>query len=531
MTMSDDLTVSAVAIADDGVRILAALNDVDAAALRGCVADDPACWDDIVLLWPRCVFDPENAELIEGLPIRAAELSVAAEVMNASIAWFAIDLVGRRLLTGGRHVHLRLRREPFDKDGPASETIVLPPWWELHQNVGPAALLDQREGPLEIPKPHRELLWGSRMTQFFARQMIAMIRGGESWIGKDWEGNPCGDYKWTKLIHRDWLMTPHPVLGGGIPRDLLHIGKDWIADLADGQRFRVYQDDSPVPISTDLSTYENAPLGRHEVILYFEACRETIDAGWRWLIDDPSRASDTDAEIKLAGVMDSFLAAWLQAPFEGDRPPADVIRCDRLRIPLVSGGEDHVIDCDCPICEMMASGLFGPGFTDFDGHQLELDDEFAFSLCATREEWEQQQQDWAEMDARVKENMQREAEQKAAAGDDEFESAWRNTLVSDEEIPGDSRGHLQLAFLVADLVGSLKEHDAGQADVDALNGAFRCYRECDFGDTGQAASALKQTLQRLSEQHEYLVGRCADLQSRIDERIRAANADDLGFPF
>ncbi len=37
----------------------------------------------------------------------------------------------------------------------------------------------------------------------------------------------------------------------------------------------------------------------------------------------------------------------------------------------------------------MYDGMFGVGFTSIDGHHLELDDEFAFSKCETREEWEE----------------------------------------------------------------------------------------------------------------------------------------------
>ena len=46
--------------------------------------------------------------------------------------------------------------------------------------------------------------------------------------------------------------------------------------------------------------------------------------------------------------------------------------------------ETHEIDCDCPICNMMADGTFGPAFAGIDSHHLELDDEFAFFRCTRR---------------------------------------------------------------------------------------------------------------------------------------------------
>ena len=509
-------SVLAAVVAGDGVRILDMLSEVNASALLGCVADDPARWDDLALLWPRYVFHPENAEFFDGLPARLSGLEAACDVLNDSSTWFAVDLVGRRLLTGGNHVHVRLLRESPRDDGTDCVTMVMPPWWELHQQASPSLLL-KRRAPPEFPGPHREVLWGPPLTQYIASRIVSLVRAGESWIGRDRGGDPCGDYELTVLIHRDWLMTPNRLLGGGIPRDLLHVAKDWVADLADGQRFRVYKNESPIPVSPELSTYECAPMGRHEVILYFDACREAIGAGWRWLIEDPDRIEEHDVECQLASAMDDFLARWLREPFDDGLSPAEVIRCDRLRVPLVSGS-DHTGDCDCPICEMLASGMLGPGFTRFDGHQLELDDEFAFSLCATREAWEEQQEEWAEMTAEIDAKLSREAEQQTRPGDDDFAPVWRNTLVSAEGIPGDNSGHMQLAFLVADLVGSLQNHEASQADVDALNAAFRHYRQS--GNGGEAAAEFKRTLQRLSGQHAYLVSRCADLQSRIDERLR-----------
>ena len=247
-------SVLAAVVAGDGVRILEMLSDLNATALLGCVADDPACWDDLALLWPRYVFHPENAEFFDGLPARLVGLDTACDVMNDSSKWLAIDLVGRRLLTGGEHVHVRLLGESPRLDETDCETIVMPPWWELHQQVSPSLLLKRRVPP-EIPEPRRDVLWGEPLTQYIASRMVSLVRAGESWIGRDRGGDPCGDYDLTVVIHRDWLMTPNRSLGGGIPRDLLHVGKDWVADLADGQRFRVYKNESPRPVSPELSTY------------------------------------------------------------------------------------------------------------------------------------------------------------------------------------------------------------------------------------------------------------------------------------
>ena len=226
--------------------------------------------------------------------------------------------------------------------------------------------------------------------------------------------------------------------------------------------------------------------------------------------------------------MDEFLARWLVSPFEGGRPPTEIIRCDRIRIPLVNRGDEHVVDCDCPICEMMASDMLGPSIAHFDAHALEVDDEFAFSTHATREAWEAQQREWAEMNARIEADRKLREEQ--SGEDSEFSSVWRGGSVSDDGIPGDTLGHLGMAFLVANLVGSLKDCEAEQADVDALNAAFREYRTATLPNKiVSAAEIFKQKLEQLAAKHDNLVSRTSDLQSRIDERLRMPAIDDSDF--
>lgn len=512
--------IVAVVIDSELIHVLSPLNEVDALALQGCAAEDPATWSDVALVWPRYRFHEENAEFADALPVRLAGLDEAISSLEGARAWFALDLVQRRVLTGGDFPRLRLRGEPIDEQDAAASTTVLPPWWELRQRVDPKMLSGKRETPLRIPAPRRDVLWGSAMTDFFAERMLAAIRDGQEWIGENWEGRPAGRYALTVEIHRDWLMTPRDDLEGAIPRDSLHGGMEWIDDLAAGQTFRVNQGEAPVPVSTELSTYPQAAMGRHEVILYFEACRETIDAGWSWLLEDEGRIDDPEAARNLAGAMRRFLAQWLESPFEEGETPAEIVRCDRTRIPLISDGAGHGGDCDCPICEMISTGMFGPSIEHFDGHALELDDEFAFSMCATREEWEAQDREWEAMNDRI-ETDQDVDDDVGDATEDPFSSVWPSGAISEEGFPNDPFEHLSLAFLVADLVGSLQSVGAQQEDIDILNAAFRDYRTAGPPkELATSAAGFKHTLELLAVKHEDLVGRAADLQSRIDEQLR-----------
>lgn len=522
----------AVVIDRDLIRVLSPLNYVDALALQGCSAEDPATWNDVALIWPRYKFDPENTEFADGLPIREVSITEAVSLLTLAPAWFVLDLNGRRVLTGGQFPLLRLRHTPIGEGDKSTHITVLPPWWELMQHVAPDAILSPRSTPLIIPEARRDVLWGSQLCRFFADRMLALIHSGEEWIGKNWEDEPCGRHELTLSVHRDWLMTPRTELSGGIPRDCLHIGKEWITDLVDGQTFRVYRNEAPVPIPKDISTFESAAMGRHEVVLYFDACRETIQSGWLWLLDDQSRIKSLDASMKLARAMEDFLSRWRLNPFEGEESPDEIIRCERVRIPLISAGSP-MIDCDCPICQMMANESFGPSIRSFDGHSLDVDDDFAFSIHPEREAWEAQQREFEEMDTQIKADL-KHREELGEDAEDPFESPWKSTYIGEENIPGDKFSHFSTAFRVAELVGWLKTAKADQSEVDKLNAAFRDYRmDALSSPRVTSAESFKNVLEQLAAKYGELTGRAADLQSRIDERQRASafGDDDSDMPF
>ena len=183
--------------------------------------------------------------------------------------------------------------------------------------------------------------------------------------------------------------------------------------------------------------------------------------------------------------------------------------------------EEHVIDCDCPICLAMADGLFGVGFAGIDGHHLELDDEFAFSMHETREAWEESQREFAEMSAAI-DARGLEGQSDRDDEQEEFASAWSG-VVSDEPIPGDSTGNVKLAFMLAEVVGELQRDDADKAAIRRINAAFTEFRTVDFADSDQPAVAhhqLIEALESIVEKHPRLTSRIADFQSRVQDQLR-----------
>jgi hypothetical protein len=287
-------------------------------------------------------------------------------------------------------------------------------------------------------------------------------------------------------------------------------------------------------------------MGSQEMCLYFDLCRELIGAAWAWCENEGRKLSRDQPDLAL-GQLTQLLAKakvdWLREPFEGGPPPDFLIQCDRRRVPVGAGvaidgmdevpPERHANDCDCPICEMIAEGMFGISFSCIDGHHLELDDEFAFSLHETREAWEEQQREYAEFAAGVeRQRAERQEEDEDQEKDDAFASAWSG-LNTDEPFPGDGGGHLKMAFMVAEIVSTLESLAASREEIKGLNACFASYRQCEDEQRAQRATEFKATLQSLADHYPSLIAKSSDLQSRIDEALRTNTWDDndAGYPF
>lgn len=222
------------------------------------------------------------------------------------------------------------------------------------------------------------------------------------------------------------------------------------------------------------------------------------------------------------------------SPLEGGSPPRFIIECSRRRVPRGAGvaiagmtereADRHEIYCDCPICNMMADGTFGPAFAIIDGHHLELDDEFAFSLHETPEEWEEQQREFAELSAYM-DRKQTERQARVDTEPDPFGSAWSGS-IADDHLPGDPKGHLKLAFMLAEVVGILQTAGASREDLQQLNERFSAFRRCDRAELPICGKQLQEQLEAIARRYPQLVSRLADLQSRIDEQVRSPTCDD-----
>lgn len=545
-----------VVIADQAAcRIATALSEDAAVTLIAVASEDPSCWNDMDACWDRYRTPVVPMDLAD-LAFRRTEVPAARHELAQHHAWVVIDLTQKQILTGkdietvGRRAFMAL----FEDDNVEQQyplSVSLPDWWELHEQTELGNWGRGRVEPIVAPKTNREVLYGQAMVRDLALRVLQAV-GSEAWIAQNASSDEQARYQFTVQVHRDWLMNPREDLGGQIPRQLLHGARDWVNDLATAQRSRYEAGLEMVALPIEFTGYEDAPMGLEELCCYFDLCRALIDAAWPWCLEQGlDRFPLTDRmshQPQLAIDLVRLQEYWLDSPFEGGSTPRFIIECCRRRVPCGDGisisgmtdydssasaeenAEEHAGDCDCPICDMLAEGMMGPAFFGFDGHHLELDDEFAFSIYETYEEWELERQPPDDMlfaeDDEEDENDEEVAEDEVetdanlASEPDPFAPIWRFG-GSDQPIPGDSAGHMQLAFLLAEVVGILEENTDSSQDIKRLNSAFRAFRRAASWELSATAETLGQCLAELGEKYPSLVSRMADLQSRIDEHLRS----------
>jgi hypothetical protein len=132
--------------------------------------------------------------------------------------------------------------------------------------------------------------------------------------------------------------------------------------------------------------------GTHEVVVYYDLLRLLIRECWR-RVSERKDVSEVDEASRLKEIE----AGWLGCPQPdfGDRNPASIIECERFRLPLITSPKEMAIDDDCPLCRAMAKDRT-PTFWHLDGAHME--DDFAFSFCCTRDEWEEEERRRKEFD-------------------------------------------------------------------------------------------------------------------------------------
>lgn len=186
-------------------------------------------------------------------------------------------------------------------------------------------------------------------------------------------------------IHAGWLATPRDDLAGRSPRDVLIADQEWIEQEMHwrcGEWSRLGR--APIPVSRETRAYRFGGIGLHEFIMYYDLVRHLLSRAWE---EQPGDFRDPEM---LADWLRHEQRRWLLNPVHEGTPdayiPGEVIDLERQRVPMTIDPEAAMIDCDCPLCQMMAEENFGPTFVHFDTIHFDL--EFVFSSYKTQRDWE-----------------------------------------------------------------------------------------------------------------------------------------------
>jgi hypothetical protein len=199
-------------------------------------------------------------------------------------------------------------------------------------------------------------------------------------------------------IHAKWLMTPRDDLRGLPPREILLMKRedvDYDMQLRETQWSRLKE--PPPCLKKESHAYRFAGFGTHEIVVYYELVRMLIMDCWERM----SKARDISIPGEIER-LDQVKEGWMDTPNPdyGGKTPRCLIEFERIRLPWVSSEEDSPYDDDCPLCQELADEKFGPGFWHLDGCNMDTD--FAFSFCRTREEWEEENSGFDEISESIK---------------------------------------------------------------------------------------------------------------------------------
>ena len=591
--MNDELFLTILVRDSARFLMLRDLTEWDALTMAAAVSSDPRSIHELSLAWQRY----ESPEAWEELPW---ENAMPEEVEQH---WLLIDLANLSIATDLPDFLPETRAQyTAESDSPVDRSrclwINIPPTWKQTVASNLAAMIRPIGPPVEA-LDFRGVLFGRPLIKFIAKQMSQRIdeysermkeakreaqtklksRGKKQAkqnevdvILESMEGNTASSMgEISKQIHAKWLMTPRKDLGGKSPRFFLHEGRSW-ADLEVDSRREQWslQRRPPRALDRETHTYRFGPMTIEEVVLYFEMVRGVINDGWRLILVFTYKFGSPPNQSELGKMLWDVLKSMMNFDDESlPATPAKIIESSRRHMPILDDGVH--IDCNCQNCTLKPLDVdeadFSQGadvlsadvlntctqnveenrgthlmFSMTDGHHLELEGEFAFSLCESREEWEEMEGCWADEGSSDEEPEGEESLPEATSecgaevavkepiaprvglinGRDK--SIWKNSFVAEELLKSLGGATLALAYRLAELAQDLVTDKVAERDLEHLNTAFHALRKSamDKKDPVSAARELKRQLDRLSQGHPKFLAKFSDLLRQVDAWLRLA---------
>ena len=262
----------------------------------------------------------------------------------------------------------------------------LPLDWSIHPSIEqwPTHLESRSLRRTALDRKPREFIYGDAMLDFFVERCFRSEALRKHVELKD----PGNTYEICKQFHIEWLMTNQPALGDTSPRSYMLASLETIdADIWSRQEQWSLTGECPLPLAVNSFAHKHANLGSQEYFIYqymiefiLECCVVRLPS----FLKRPAPSWDFVAERKK---IRKQVDDWMLQPLDDfrGRTPRQLIDLERRRIPMTLTRQETIIDCDCPLCNLMAD-MPGPSFWSLDGSGLPF--EYAFSTFTSESEWE-----------------------------------------------------------------------------------------------------------------------------------------------
>ncbi len=376
----------------------------------------------------------------------------------------------------------------------------------------------------------RQVIYGESLYHFITKRCFSSIEIRDS-IRR---GDRSTAYELFYSFHAEWLLTPLDQLGAISPRDYLLEDCDSVEqDIWSRQEQWSITGEAPNGISRESFAFQYGPVGRQEFFIYqylveslFQWCLERIAT-----LEDHEQIVDLDTEREQ---LQLFGQEWLNTnnPEFRDRTPQSIIDLERRRIPIVLSTEETVIDCNCPLCNLMAD-MPGPAFWSIDGSGLPM--QFAFSPYSSEEEWRELSLPGSALT--IKTNAYFDDDDQGTLSDDlpsNFIVGGKESLLdksSTSTIINSSATIIQLVdigFSLSHLMQHLDQAPDQHRHISELNRHFDNLREVVLhSDTG--LSLLEPVLEKfcdclddIQSQYPQLEERCNHVHLRLEHLISIA---------
>ncbi|MBM3240408.1 hypothetical protein FJZ31_29345 [Candidatus Poribacteria bacterium] len=450
---------------------------------------------------------------------------ICEEAWDAGIV--IVDLAARVVASESTYSSFQKRGRVQYHDGSAATDVWVnyqapDDWLFINYIDGWQALAQRRraERTSTPPLDARKVIYG-KVTEFIVNECLSAAASGAE--------EPIAD------IHARWLMTPRSDLRCQTPRDVLLAKLEFIdLDL----QWRGYQwafvGECPPGLSNESAAYRFGGFGTHENVLYYDLVRYLLEACWHRVSDEKN--IEVESEIER---LERLKEDWLHTPQNDlhDMSPVDVIKQERMRIPVTISAEQMMLDDDFELYQMLQEDG-NPTFWHLDGSHMDYD--FPFSFYHTREEWEEEQRSW--------ETSYREWEERRAGltpgpshpdsslvqrereGEDEIEllpSVWQRSYVNWDELealPPESAIEIMLLGMgmhLEELGLDLEGSQRGRELAESLRRDFADLRHALRSDTRELVEAhlhrMHECLEAIAVAMPHLVDKCIDFHSQLDQ--------------